>query len=312
MSSPALATETDGQPPYSNRGVYPSIEPSQFPPPIVGIDGYNATVFCNPDALVSDLDQLLASVGLNPSIADGPKVRFHARNTLLLEPAGHRLLSVRSGGQNPHPFVECKGEAAPFVCGFLRGRYDHRPARIDVAEDRRSGGLFHRLHRLSKRIAKRYGIQWRPDGDWATPDAGRTIYLGSRSSQIMLRIYEKGLKFAKETGAPVTDELRNWIRIEVEFKPQNPHSRQLAPNIEPAAIWGTAAWLADFAQEAMAMQAERININQRRESNQDRALRFMGKQYAAHLHALYKQLDGDLTAFGAAIADLADIKHTHH
>jgi DNA relaxase NicK len=208
--------------------------------------------------------------------------------------------------------VECKGEASPFVCGLLRERFDHRPARIDVAEDRRAQGLFHRLHRLSKRIAKRYGVQWRPEGDWSTPDAGRTIYLGSRSSQLMLRIYEKGILFCKQTGAPLTDELRNWVRIEVEFKPQNQRARKLARTIEPAAIWGTSAWLADFAREAFAMEAERVNINQRRESDQQRALRFMGNQYGAHLQALLSELDGDLTAFGAAIADLAGIQHTHH
>jgi DNA relaxase NicK len=255
---------------------------------------------------------MLIDFGLEPRVCDGPKVRFYARNTVIIEPSGHRLLSVRSGGQNPHPFVECKGEASPFVCGFLRGRYDHNPSRIDVCEDRRAAGLFHRLHRLSKRIAKRYGIQWRPEGDWSTPDAGRTIYIGSRSSQLMVRIYEKGIKFAKDSGAPTTDELRNWIRIEVEFKPQNPVSRRLARTIEPSAIWGSAQWLADFAQEAFAMEAERININQRRESDQARALRFMGSQYGGHLRALYSELDGDLTAFGAAIADLAGIEHTHH
>jgi DNA relaxase NicK len=208
--------------------------------------------------------------------------------------------------------VECKGEASPFVCGLLRNGFDHRPSRIDVAEDRNAKGLFHRLHRLSKRIAKRYGIQWRPDGDWGTPDAGRTIYLGSRASQVFVRIYEKGIKYARELGIPLTDELRDWVRIEVEFKPQNPTSRKIARTIEPAAIWGSAAWLADFAQEAFAMEAERININQRRESDQQRALRFMGKQYGAHLEALLKDLDGDLMAFGAAIADLAGIEHTHH
>jgi DNA relaxase NicK len=143
-------------------------------------------------------------------------------------------------------------------------------------------------------------------------DHGRTIYLGSRNSQVFLRIYEKGKKYAAELGIPLTDELRNWIRVEVEFKPQNRKSKSLASILTPDAIWGTSAWLADFAQEAFAMEAERININQRRESDQQRALRFMGSQYGGHLRALLNDLDGDLTAFGAAIADLAGIEHTHH
>jgi hypothetical protein len=273
--------------------------------PVVGIDAYCATVFGNADGLYSDLTALLASAGLQPRQVTGEKVPYYSRNLLLLAPTGHRLLQVRAGGSNPHPFVEVKGSAAALVCGFLRARYNHRPTRIDVAEDLRGPHLFRRLLRLSKRIAKAYGLRWEPDGDWSTPDAGRTIYLGSRKSQVFVRIYEKGLKYAHDLGLPVTDELREWVRVEVEFKPQKRTAKSLARDIEPAAIWGTAEWLCHFAREAFSMQAERININERRESNRERALRHMAFQYRAHLLALFHECESDYAQFGAAIADLA-------
>lgn len=238
----------------------------------------------------------------------GEKIRYYARNLLLVAPTGHRLLQVRAGGSNPHPFVECKGDASELVCGFLRGTYDHRPARIDVAEDRRGERLFFQLIRLTKRIAKKYGLKWAPWGDWVTPDAGRTIYLASRQSQVFVRVYEKGLKYAHDLGLPVTDELRQWIRIEVEFKPQNPKSKASAQTLTPDAIWGTSDWLIEFASEAFGMEAQKINIAQRRESDMQRALRFMGKQYGAHLSALFDQCDRDLAAFGAAVAHLAGLE----
>ncbi len=274
---------------------------------MVGVDAYCCTVFGNADAVYADLTSLLEAHGMQPQQRTGEKVPYYARNLLLDAPTGHRLLQVRAGGANPHPFVECKGTASPVVCGFIRAAYDHRPTRFDVAEDRRGSGLFRRYLRLAKRIAKKYGLRMGLAGDWNTRDAGRTIYLGSRHSQVLLRIYEKGLKYARELGLPVTDELRDWVRVEVEFKPQNPKSKSIARTIEPSAIWGTAEWLADFAAEAFSMSAHRVNINQRRESNRDRALRFMAGQYRSHLLSLLRDCDGDFALFGSAIADLASL-----
>ena len=60
------------------------------------------------------------------------------------------------------------------------------------------------------------------------------------------------------------------------------------------------------------MEAERININQRRESDQDRALRFMAMQYRGPLAALLEACGGDYGAFGEHIAELAGIERTTH
>lgn len=52
-------------------------------------------------------------------------------------------------------------------------------------------------------------------GDWSnktnSTGNGRTLYIGSRTSGLYCRIYEKGLQLKNET-------LKNWVRIEVEFK----------------------------------------------------------------------------------------------
>lgn len=299
------------RPPYSNRGVYPSMA-GPLLHPLRSVDAYCGTVFCNPDLLYSELHDLLAGHGLDPRRVTGEKIPYYARNLLILGPTNHRLVQVRAGGANPHPFVDCKGEASPLVAAYLRGAHRHRVARMDVAEDRRGENLFFRLHRLSKRISKRFGVSWKPAGDWSTKDAGRTIYLGSRHSQIMLRIYEKGLEYAQKAGVPVTDELRAWVRIEVEFKPQNPKAKEVASSQMPDAIWGNAEWLLAFAAEAFGMQTERVNISQRRESDRDRALRHMGSQYGSHLLSLWEELEGDSDAFGSYIADLAGIERRKH
>ena len=140
--------QSDDRPPYSNRGVYPLIAEGSPFQPILGVDAYCGTVFSNPDALYDDLTALLEGGGFEPRQLVGEKVPYYARNLLLLANTGHRLLQVRAGGSNPHPFVECKGDASPLVCGFLRASHDHRVARFDVARDMRGQGLFRRYHRL--------------------------------------------------------------------------------------------------------------------------------------------------------------------
>ena len=52
-------------------------------------------------------------------------------------------------------------------------------------------------------------------GDWDDfPEKGRTLYLGSQSSPVRMRLYEKGLQ-------PEYAHLNrpNWARIEVQVRP---------------------------------------------------------------------------------------------
>jgi hypothetical protein len=271
------------------------------------VDAYNFTAYENPGILLDDLFCLLESAGLEPRIEDGGKVKFYAQNKLILAPTGHRLLSVRSGGTNPHPFVEVKGEASQLIAGYARANWKHRPSRIDHAIDRCDPGLFHMLEEYTKDLAREFRLKWEPAGDQVTPDAGRTFYIGSRASQVFVRVYEKGLKYAHEMGLPVTEELRNWIRIELEFKPQNRKARELAPVIEPAQMWGSTRWTSRLSERVLAMATQPVSIRERRESSRERALRFMASQYRTHLHGLLQDCEGDETEFGRHIIDLAGI-----
>jgi hypothetical protein len=296
-------------PPYSNRGVYPPNGASPFDL-AEGFDAYSFSAFVtSADALYDDLFCLLESAGLEPQRAEGPKIKFYARNRLLLDETGHRLLQVRSGGTggNALPYVDCKGRASPVLAEYAREHLRHRPSRIDHAVDRHADGLFERLAEWSKALAKEFRVAWSPAGDWVTPDAGRTFYLGSRKSQIMVRVYEKGLKYAHDMGLPVTQELRDWVRIEVEFKPDKPQAKDEAAVISPAQLWGSTRWTKRLAEEILGMETAPVSIRERRESNRDRALRFMGIQYGAHLASLLDECQGDYAKFGGMIADLARI-----
>lgn len=272
-----------------------------------GFDAYCATIFGAPDVVFEDLRCLMDSAGLGPLPVEGGKVRFYAVNRLLVDDKGKQILALKHGGANPHPHVECYGAASIVLADYLRENWRHRPTRIDHAVDRRGPGLFDRLHAYAVALAKQHGLRGAPAGDWCTPDAGRTFYLGSRKSQVSVRIYERGLKYAHDLGLPVTDELREWVRIELEFHPQTESAKLLAPSIEGTQLWGATSWADQLAREVLSMATEPVCIRERRESNRDRALRFMGAQYAAHLRSLLGECDGDLAQFGHAVADLANL-----
>ena len=295
-------------PPYSNRGVYPPIPHTHAPT----FDCYNATVFAHYSEIMDHLEQALLDAGFDTQRSDGPPIKFYARNSLLTDRTGYRLLQVRSGGSNPHPFVECKGPQSVPVAQALREQFRHRPARIDSAFDRAAPGLFGRMVDLSAAFERKYGLKRNFAGASPEhPNRGTTVYLGSRKAMVFVRIYQKGLQIAEEQGlAPeaISDELRNWVRIELEFKPQKRPAKEAAAQLDPVGCWGVSQWICDFAMQALSVEAERVNVIQRRVSDHDRALRFMAQQYRSHLDQLLHDCKGDYAAAMAVLVDLADLR----
>lgn len=278
----------------------------------IGFDGYCATVHANPDGLFDDLLCLMESAGFDARTQEAGKVRFYALARNVVDEKGHQLFQLKSGGSNPHPHLECFGPPAPIVAAYLRERYSHQPTRIDHAIDMCGPGLFDQLYSRAVDLCKQHGLRGAPAGDWVTPDGGRTFYLGSRSSQVFVRIYEKGIKYAKDLGENLTAELRGWVRVELEFKPQTKIAKGLASKIEGPQMWGATSWTDQLAKEVLGMPSVPINIRERRESNEERALRFMAAQYKKHLRSLFEKNGSDFCEFGRAIGILAGFDEAQH
>lgn len=278
-NEPATAA---ARPPYSNRGVTIPVDVACGGDDRSVFDAYCATVYAHPLLILDHLEQGLLDAGFEPQRQDGPPVRFYANNTLLVDGEGTRLLQVRHGGQNGNPFVEAKGAVSPVVAATLRQHFEHSPARVDSAHDLSGPDVFQQLRSLAHRYeAKGLKIDY-AGAAHDHPDRGTTIYLGSRKSQAFVRIYQKGLKHAEEMGlAPheIPDELRNWVRVELECKPDKKPARERVAALSPDALWGVSPWTALFANEALLIDAKRVQMNERKESNQDRAMRFLVTQY---------------------------------
>jgi len=233
-------------------------------------------------------------------------VSYYSQHVALTDRLGRVACSVFWGGSNVQPNVEAKGGCAPAIAGILRARWEHRPSRVDVKRDASAQGLFADLFALARVYADTRELALQEHRNHH-PDKGDTFYLGSRQSQAYLRVYQPGLKRAQEegrSGDQISAEERNAVRVELEFKPQKPRAKLAAATLSPDEMWGVSPWIADYAGEVFAMNVQAIRISERRESNRNRALRFMGAQYDAHLSDLWRECQGDAAMFGLAVADL--------
>lgn len=297
------------QPPVCNTGVYPSARSNDFKQLHHRFDFYRATVPAHPETVLHMLAQGLLGHGVETLLGQG-RARFNfTSNSCLLDDRGMAIVEVLHGGCNRHPCVEVSGSWSPILADIIRASGFHLPSRVDACCDMRASGLFADLVAWSSPFARERDIRRKLVSD-DDPDAGDTIYLGSRNSQAFVRIYQPGLKRAAEEGRfgdQITQAERDTVRVELEFKPDKRPAKAAAARLSASDLWGVSPWIRALANHVFAMDVEPTSISDRRESDQERALRFMASQYRAHLESLLRACEGDLSEFGAAIADLAGI-----
>lgn len=131
----------------------------------------------------------------------------------------------------------------------LTATWQARATRIDVALDDRAGCLS--LNRITETI-KRGGLlsRLRPSGlfdPFAPPEgASHTIYLGAKSSDLRIRIYDKAVE-SRVKG--------HWMRVEVEAKRK--YARELVQQVAqhgPGIISSVLRGYMDFKQPGQATQ----------------------------------------------------------
>lgn len=309
------------EPPVCNTGVYPL----RAPPPLsafdrdewlLGVwhwDWTRATIAAHHDLVIRAICEAAGE-----PLERVPGKGHHGYDSRVdLMRAGERVATVNYGGRNGHPNAEASGDHADWFRAVLDClAADWLPTRLDPCIDFVQKGLYDKLRLIGLQVADEFRT---PDGRPITfreivnpldPFAGRTFYLGTRSGEWFLRVYEKGLEGWKRPpgGGSPPDAVRDLVRIEGEIKPKKPDARRRAALAAPAELFGVSGVLRVFAERALSMNVEPIRLRERRQSNRDRALRAMGYQYQRHLGDLLRDLGGDLEAFGREIARLAALE----
>ena len=251
---------------------------------MVRFDAYTATV---EGLRPSDFVDRLVDFKRGDKVKGGRGFQTFGERLSVYDDSGSQVGAAQWGGsQGDRVMCEVKGERTPALVDWLRQR-PHRCTRVDSCVDFERPGIFDELREVVEGVRGRHGIYRQNLGDWDQPELGRTVMLGAASSVVRGRLYEKGKQPEfRHLSRP------DLCRVEIQVRPQK-EARHVYSQLPALEVWGASKWTRELAAEILH---ERIDARPAgtvwRESQRDRALRFMARQYGAHLVSLAADLGG--------------------
>lgn len=254
---------------------------------MVRFDAYSATLTGPKPA---DLMQILVDqAGAGSSFRQGRGFHTFGERLAIKDATGSEFGAVQWGGrQGERLMFEVKGEHSQKAAEALRALFPHRVTRVDACADFDAPRAFETLLAPSIEVKKERRIMGGKAGDWDDfPEKGRTLYLGSQSSPVRMRLYEKGLQ-----PEYLHLERPNWARIEIQVRPAK-EAKVTFSLLSPADVWGAARWTRDIAAKVLQQHVDPHPAGTTyRLTDQETALRWMCKQYGHHLTSLAQDLGG--------------------
>lgn len=214
--------------------------------------------------------------------------------------SGSEAGSVSWGGTHGDLVMfEVKGERTPHVVERLRSKYEHRCTRVDSCYDVDEPGAFNALLTHCIDIKKQFKLKGSKAGDWEDfPEDGRTLYLGAQTSPVRSRLYEKGRQ-------PEYRHLNrpDWARLEVQVRPAK-DAKDTFSKADSLAVWGASSWSKELAARVLAAELPSMPAGTvYRQTETEKALSWMCKQYAPHLLILKNEL-GSWEDVGLKLAEI--------
>lgn len=215
---------------------------------------------------------------------------------------GQVKFRMNHGGQNAEygPNVLATGSDAPKLAEVIREHFPaHRISRVDSCEDYHHKDAYEYLRKKALKIARDNNVKVR---EIVKPleesDDGRTLYLGSSTSSVSGRIYEKGKQLGVGT---------EWVRAELQVRPQK-KVKDIIAMLSPKEVWGLSKWSHLMAVQLGQKDLKRVDAQIYQQSDHERAYRFMLRQY----RRVFEQMNavhGSWEALGAQIG--YDLAHIH-
>lgn len=262
-------------------------------------DWYQATIPENPIVLVDTLKAALAAGG---EVVEGRGRHNYHQSFRINDAQGFRVAEVLAGGKNGNPNVTASGEVTSAFVEVVRSCWpSHRVTRFDSAEDFAKEGALDGLEAICRGVAKELRVKGRavvPDD----PTEGKTYYMGAPTSDNRVRLYDKTAetrrKLPESRHAEIPD---HWARLEVQVRPRK-EWKAYAAQATPEQAWGFAAWTHELAQRAFSLSIDRINMYAGKESDDERAFRYLVIQYGPLLERLVRDV-GSWECVGLTIRD---------
>lgn len=252
--------EAGSQPPYTNRGV-PSV------PPLSRFDWYQASFEGAADSVAA---LFLRDFGGSFTDIKGVNTyEFGLRHD-------GQSFSLFWGGRNTGIFAVASGGDAHHLAEWIRANFpEHRVSRADVAIDFR-GQSIEGLVAITEPIARKARASVIFVGD---PDPksgkGRTWYFGSKSSDVRVRIYEKGLE---QRAKGVEDSPEDWVRFEGQFRPRKERKAKAA-KWTPEEFFTMGKWANEAANKVAGLSGTYQPDESKRRNTDEQTFEYLLLQY---------------------------------
>lgn len=213
--------------------------------------------------------------------------RYH-QAIKLVDEHQNRIIQIEAGG-NPGVHIITSGWYAQYMAPIIKA-LEAIPTRVDVAHDvYEHEHTFTYVAKKAIGFAKKRGLKINQRGDWTkNGERGRTLYIGSRTSLVQLRIYEKS--WHPDADPALRTTLPNWYRFEFEFKPKDKSKRLQTSDYTPTQWLNSVKWVADICKIFDIDMAASGRL--RRADNEpdfERALRHMANQYGKVFDRLFRE-----------------------
>lgn len=273
---------------------------------MAAFDWYQATI----PAPVDDVLEALGDLAEGVTLQHRKGLHGYAHSTDLVGPDGP-VAKVWHGGCHAYPHALVTGEDAQPGVELIRARFpEHLVSRADVREDFGDAGAFDRILPAMLEAAKAHRVKVDTRGDHLLTMEARTVYLGSPSSAVRQRLYDKAAelraKFAADPQrlATVPEHL---ARLEAQVRPQTREARQGFATIEPMEVMGSSAWLRHVWRAVAGLDLTPVQVGKGwRQAQDDRAYHYLLAQYGGLLRRIQSDL-GSWECLGKQIGhDLAE------
>jgi hypothetical protein len=196
---------------------------------------------------------------------------------------------------NEAAYFEFKGETTPATSGAIRRHFPdtHTVSRLDACEDFDDASAFESLTVLldgAKDPRVQSDLRAPRDGD-----RGRTIYWGSPSSRVMVRLYEAGkMRDRLHYGRP------NWTRAEAQIRPGKAAEKMVAARVSPLEAWGFGAWTRRAAEQMSQVEVPRFAPTST-PATFDRVTLYLARTFRRHLESMLEDY-GNWECIGRELA----------
>lgn len=256
-------------------------------------DWYSATIEAPAGAVIEGL-----AGALGATERDGKPHNGYEHGIDLVRD-GSTVARVWFGGNGGHPFAFASSDATDAFVDALRALWpEHRVTRVDAAQDYDEPRAWDRLYGLAESFALSRGLAVDQAGDWLRLEAGRTFYVGGRSSAVRLRVYEKGKQLRGEAvlaGASPDSISPDLVRVELQVRPDK-DARWQAASMRPEDFYGFSVWSRDFLAHLTGEDVERVTIREARSTDVERSVGWMTRQYADTFERLIEWLGSEAKA----------------